>query len=137
MNRDENFVFVYGTLLRGEANHRRLRGARLRAAKASVAGQLYDTGRGYPAMTTETTSPEAYAAAVLGEVYEVDTATLRSLDELEDFYGPDDLRNEYERVRIEVETEDGKLMAWTYVYKQAPTSGKRISGGDWRGFPGT
>ncbi|HZG75058.1 MAG TPA: gamma-glutamylcyclotransferase [Paenibacillus sp.] len=126
-------VFVYGTLLRGEANHRRLRDAKARAATAVVeGGTLYDTGRGYPAMMLEP-RPGDGNATVRGEVYEVDEATLRSLDELEDYYGPNDPRNEYERVRIEVVTEDGSLEAWTYVYKRAPAGSERIPHGDWRG----
>ena len=120
-------VFVYGTLLRGEANHRRLHHARVRAAKAFVAGALlYDTGRGYPAMTMASGGP-----AVYGEVYEVDAATLRSLDELEDYYGPDDPRNEYERISVEAETGEGMVRAWTYVFREPPR-GERIESGDWR-----
>jgi gamma-L-glutamyl-butirosin B gamma-L-glutamyl cyclotransferase len=130
------YVFVYGTLLRGEANHRRLQHVSARAARAFFAGALlYDTGRGYPAMTLEPVQASG-GPTVYGEAYEVDAATLRSLDELEDYYGPNDPRNEYERVRIEIGTENGPLQAWTYVFKREPSGAARIPDGDWRSYMG-
>lgn len=70
-------VFVYGTLLEGEANHRLLATARfLREASTAPAFWLHDFG-GFPAMV------EHGGQAVLGEVYEVDAPTIGKLDRLE------------------------------------------------------
>ncbi len=71
--------------------------------------------------------------AVCGEIYEVDEATLRSLDELEDYYGPNDPRNEYERVKVVAKTNQGDVSVWIYVYAKEPAESDRIVTGDWRG----
>ena len=64
-------VFVYGTLLAGEPNHRVLAGARLVAnARTEPAFELRDLGP-FPGLVS------GGAHAVAGEVYEVDEATLR------------------------------------------------------------
>ena len=63
-------VFVYGTLLAGEPNHRVLTGARLVAkARTEPAFELRDLGP-FPGLVS------GGAHAVAGEVYEVDEATL-------------------------------------------------------------
>jgi len=132
MKSDGIFVFVYGTLLQGEANHRRLKDARRAADRAVARGALYDTRRGYPALLAHAEC----VGTVLGEIYEIDESTLRSLDELEDFYGPGDPRNEYERIRIDAQSEAGGAWTevWTYVYKKAPANGDAIPSGDWRTY---
>lgn len=142
------YIFVYGTLLQGGANHHRLRGARLVAERASVPGWLFDTGKGYPALlpADETAAGETFAdktiagetnACVFGELYEIDATILELLDELEDYYGAGDPRNEYERVRTKVrragDPEEAEWAAWTYVYPEAAVRECRpVDGGDWR-----
>ncbi|MBE7447340.1 MAG: gamma-glutamylcyclotransferase [Kofleriaceae bacterium] len=70
-------VFVYGTLLAGEPNHRVLAGARLVAnARTEPAFELRDLGP-FPGLVS------GGAHAVAGEVQEVDEATLAALDRLE------------------------------------------------------
>ena len=71
-------MFVYGTLLVGEYNHRHLTGARLVGeAKTKPAFWLHDLGP-FPGLVA------GGKHAVLGEVYAVDEATLAALDRLED-----------------------------------------------------
>lgn len=75
--RGDTRVFVYGSLLRGEPNHRLLRGARfIGVDRTRAAFTLFDLG-GFPAMATDGT------VAVIGEIYEVDAAMLVALDRLE------------------------------------------------------
>ncbi|WP_415841932.1 gamma-glutamylcyclotransferase family protein, partial [Myxococcus xanthus] len=70
-------VFVYGTLLGGEPNHRLLRGARLIGpARTQPRFTLYDYGP-FPALASRGKH------AVEGEVYEVDALMLAALDRLE------------------------------------------------------
>ena len=71
-------VFVYGTLLVGESNHRLLKGAQLISdeGRTQPGFRLYDLGR-YPALVRDGDH------AVVGEVYEVDEPTLAALDRLE------------------------------------------------------
>jgi len=70
-------VFVYGTLLSGEPNHRLLADAELvGAARTEPDFDLVSLGA-FPAMIA------GGATAIAGEVYEVDRPTLDALDRLE------------------------------------------------------
>lgn len=70
-------VFVYGTLLAGEGNHRLLATAKLIGeARTEPAFELRDLGA-FPGLV------RGGAYAVVGEVYAVDTETLARLDVLE------------------------------------------------------
>ncbi|MCP3104236.1 gamma-glutamylcyclotransferase [Myxococcus sp. K15C18031901] len=70
-------VFVYGTLLSGEPNHRLLSGARLVGpARTLPRFTLYDYGF-FPTLAS------GGKHAVEGEVYEVDALMLAALDRLE------------------------------------------------------
>ncbi|NGM85612.1 gamma-glutamylcyclotransferase [Paenibacillus sp. 7124] len=117
-------VFVYGTLRQGELNHHLMSGARLIARMAQIQGVLMDTGRGYPAVVQED------SGVVAGELYEVSAEMLARLDELEDFYGPKNPANEYERIRTAVTTDSGQREAWVYVYLKREHD--VIAQGDWK-----
>jgi len=115
-------VFVYGTLLAGEPNHRLLANAELvGAAVTKPVFALADLGF-FPAMV------EGGDSAVRGEVYEVDSPTLARLDVLEGhprFYK-----------RRQVVLADGTT-AETYVLSPEQAAGRpTISSGDWRARQG-
>jgi gamma-glutamylcyclotransferase (GGCT)/AIG2-like uncharacterized protein YtfP len=75
--RSRRRIFVYGTLLSGEPNHRLLTEARYVGEAATETGfALYDLGA-YPGMV------QTESGQVEGELYEVDAATLDRLDALE------------------------------------------------------
>lgn len=111
-------VFVYGTLLAGEANHGLLERARFVGEARTPAGYaLHDLGA-YPAMIA------GGGDAVAGEVYEVDAATLAALDELEDHPA-------YYR-RTVITLADGEAAA-TYLLAAADVDGYAvIASGSWR-----
>lgn len=111
-------VFVYGTLLRGEANHHVIAPARfLREAVTRPAYELADLGS-YPALVA------GGATAVRGEVYAVDPRTLRALDALEEH--PDLYR------RAPVTLADGARVQ-SYLLTRVRAAGyPRIASGDWR-----
>jgi len=112
-------VFVYGTLLVGEHNHRLLKGAQLISdeARTQPGFQLYDLGR-YPALVRDGDQ------AVLGEVYEVDEPMLAALDRLE---GHPDL---YRRTGIVLA--DGTAVE-TYLMSPVQLAGYPIIAcGSWR-----
>jgi gamma-glutamylcyclotransferase (GGCT)/AIG2-like uncharacterized protein YtfP len=110
-------LFVYGSLLQGEAAHFRLRGARLMArARTEAAFTLVDMGA-YPALV------EAGDTAVLGEIYTVDEALLAELDEYEEAPGV------YQRRLLGVDGHD----VVAYVLPEPLAAGRpRIASGDWR-----
>ncbi len=123
--------FVYGTLMRGEANHQVAARHGLASVRAGrVRGALFDTGGGYPAMR-----PAADDSWVMGEVLVPQDfdAALRAMDELEGYAGEGADGNLYERRLIEVDLEGGeRCVAWTYVYAQDLPPQARIASGSWR-----
>ena len=72
-------IFVYGTLKRGHSNHGYLRGQTfIDLATTEPRYRLYDLG-GYPGMILNT----SHGTSIHGEVWEIDDACLKQLDELE------------------------------------------------------
>ncbi|MBM7702262.1 gamma-glutamylcyclotransferase [Metabacillus iocasae] len=120
-----HYVFVYGTLRKGESNHDLLKDAHLVAEQAYTQGALYDSGRGYPAMTTGD-------GVVYGELYEVNDLELKALDQLEG-YKAGSPTNEYERIIQSIKTDVSTIEAIVYVVNEASSLCEtRIPGGDWR-----
>lgn len=79
------FVFVYGTLKRGERNHHRMAGARLvgTAVTRDAAFTLTEQASvSTPGRTTPSVSPGG-AHRIAGEIYEVDDTVLAALDSFE------------------------------------------------------
>lgn len=113
-------VFVYGSLLRGETNHRLLASARfVTVARTRPEFTLHDLGA-FPGLVA------GGATSVVGEVYEVDGPTRVRLDRLE---GHPQL---YRRELIELVTDHGGLTAHVYVYVSSLGRAQAICSGDWR-----
>lgn len=119
-------VFVYGTLMRGGANHDVLvrLGARWLAAARTTRGRtLVDLGP-YPALLRLDETRDAVAPEVHGEVFVLDDGALPALDEFE---GCPTL---YLREPIDLVTDDGATTAFTYVFaKKTPRSAQPIATG--------
>lgn len=98
-------IFTYGTLMKSHANHNKYLGSAEFIGNAILLDYaLYNLGW-YPGI-------KEYAGhKVKGEVYEIDTDTLRRLDIYED---EGDL---YKRILVKVEFEDQALIeVETYIY---------------------
>ena len=118
MTKRDSLLFVYGTLMRGEAAHARLgQDARfVAAARTEPTFMLVDMGE-YPALV------EGGRASVAGELYEVDDAILSALDDYEE------VPQMYERRSIEV----GGQTALAYLLRPELANGLPvIASGDWR-----
>ena len=115
---DTTPVFVYGTLLSGEANHRLIEHASFLGEALTLPDfELADLGP-YPALVL------GGATAVRGELYAVTPALLRVIDRLEGHPGF------YRRVSIAVA--DGRPSV-TYILEPGQAQGyPRITSGDWR-----
>ena len=111
-------VFVYGSLLRGEPNHRVISaGTFVGAARTTEGFALFDLGA-YPGMIATD------HGTVAGEIYEVDDATLAALDRLEGH------PRYYQRTRISL---DEGIEVETYLLPLEYVDGrKRVETGDWR-----
>uniref|UniRef100_A0A7C2FUI4 Gamma-glutamylcyclotransferase family protein n=3 Tax=Thermus islandicus TaxID=540988 RepID=A0A7C2FUI4_9DEIN len=122
-------VFVYGTLKRGQRNHSLVAPYLQRVLPGSVAGfRLYHLGAGghrpyaYPAMVPG-------EGRVYGEVLFLRPQALPLLDALEEE------GVEYRRVRVRVETPEGRLSAWTYLYLGDLEAALPLPEGVWEGYP--
>jgi gamma-glutamylaminecyclotransferase len=111
-------VFVYGTLLAGEPNHRLLADAALvGAARTEPDFDLVSLGA-FPAMVP------GGGTAIAGEVYEVDPDTLDALDRLEGH------PRFYQRRAVRLD-DGGEVLAYLLTPDQV-RGRPRITSGDWR-----
>lgn len=133
-------VFVYGTLLHGEARRPYLAGAGepTDSVNASTRGLLYEIhGADYPALQIDARA----TSRVRGELCHSDDIArlLVRLDEVEGFGGYAGADNLYERTVVTVQASRPEGMktelAWTYVMTDAHTKGSLLEHGDWRGRP--
>lgn len=119
-------VFVYGTLMRGGANHAVLvrLGARYVVSARTARGRtLVDLGP-YPALLPHDEARDALAPNVHGEIYELDESALPALDEFE---GCPTL---YTRARIPLTTGAETVEAWVYVFaRPMPRSAQPVTTG--------
>ncbi|WP_248930153.1 gamma-glutamylcyclotransferase family protein [Paenibacillus hamazuiensis] len=118
-------VFVYGTLLTGESNHRIAAPYVYAVKPGAIRGTLYDVGP-YPALVLD-----AEGSRIDGEWLTVTPDGLAEMDELESYYGPGET-NEYERVWVQ-DIEDGSKEGWVYVYTDSRGL-PRIREGSWREY---
>lgn len=119
-------VFVYGTLLQGEANYGVAAPYIVSVEPGAVRGRLYDAVD-YPALVVEPDHDDD--GIVYGEWLTVHERGLAAMDELEQYYGPGDARNDYERVLIG--DIDGIRSGWVYVWKNSRGCAP-IRSGSWR-----
>lgn len=96
-------VFVYGTLMRRQRAHSLLKGSIYSRQYVLNGYELINLGA-YPGIRKMT------GASVLGEVYFVDKKTLHELDSYEDEGTP------YHREEVRVESYQGKVFAFAYIY---------------------
>ena len=136
--------FVYGTLRPGEHNHAMfLRGRAAREEPALLEGALLYDGPGFPYVIE---APDVVGAprAVTGELVTAPPGEydelLAVLDALEDYHGPGDPRNVYERLARDVirAADSTTVRAWVYVAARGLADrlrlhGRVIPGGDWTG----
>ena len=118
MDTIETHVFVYGSLLRSEPNHRLLaRATFVGEARTEPRFSLADLGA-FPAMVAEGST------AIVGEVFAVDAETLAQLDALEG------VPRFYQRVAIALD--DGREVD-AYLLRPHQVQGRPfIRSGNWR-----
>jgi gamma-glutamylcyclotransferase (GGCT)/AIG2-like uncharacterized protein YtfP len=119
------YVFVYGTLRKGERNHRLLEQADWIAEQCWTHGEMFNTGYGYPAIKQSNTEK------VYGELYAINADELKRLDLLEGYIGG---RNDnlYDRIKQPIHTDTGTVEASVYVASNESLVNTPISSGDWR-----
>ncbi len=122
------YLFVYGTLARGQRLHRYLKkipGVRFRG-EGKIQGELYVLpGEDYPGAILSSDR----SLFVLGELYEIPepSAAFRLLDKVE---GCDE--GLFRRRLVEVIAAGNRTKAWTYLYAQPLQDAKLIPSGEFR-----
>ncbi len=112
-------VFVYGTLRRGEKRHAALANARF-VGEGTVSGFVMYEPAGYPGIVEGD-------GIIVGEVYAVDAATLRSLDHIE---AVEEGLSRRECAMIELN--DGRtLKCELYLYNRGVVGCTAVPSGDW------
>lgn len=124
MLQPERHVFVYGTLRRGEANDiNRLQPAPRFVGQAVVSGVMHHLG-GYPGVVL------GPGGAVMGEVYAIEPALERVLDDIEGIFPQ--RRDEYFRRELRVKVGELQLDCLVYEINVEYVKGRPvIAGGDW------
>jgi gamma-glutamylcyclotransferase (GGCT)/AIG2-like uncharacterized protein YtfP len=125
------YVFVYGTLRRGEQRDINLLLPKPAfVGHAGVPGVLYDLGA-YPGLRLDG-SDRGASGDVVGEVYAISPALERLLDEIEEVWPQ--ATGEYARreVPLRVGSAQALLHCLVYEVSQARATGRRvIAGRDW------
>jgi gamma-glutamylcyclotransferase (GGCT)/AIG2-like uncharacterized protein YtfP len=126
-----NYLFVYGTLMKGFSNDfaKKLHSFSVLVGNATFPGRLY-TVSWYPGAIHLPTA----STRVHGEVYRLPSLPdlLPELDEYEDIYDDENL-SLYIRRSIPVQMENGPILnCWVYLYNQVLTDLKVIDSGDFR-----
>ncbi|MDF2719046.1 MAG: hypothetical protein K0R28_5971 [Paenibacillus sp.] len=121
-------VFVYGTLMTGEANHGVAAPYVHSVETGAVRGTLFDAGP-YPALVADLAEDGRGSSVVHGEWLTVTDSALSAMDALEDYYGPGDARNDYERVWI-CDIDEARA-GWAYVWNDSRGC-PQIRSGNWR-----
>lgn len=124
-----DYVFVYGTLMRGFKSHDSLSVSERAefAGEGHCVGTLYDLGE-YPGMTLEGDG------RVRGELYRVDDDVLNDIDRFERYY-PESYDDSV-FVRHLEQVVDRDLDAWVYVYNLPIEDATVVESGDWREYSG-
>lgn len=118
-------LFVYGTLLPGQAGWSLLAKFAQGHMDASAAGTLYDTLRGYP------TARFGGEGRIRGAAVTLHPASVEeALEVIDEYEGADEGR--YRRIQIPVVTPDGASDAWAYDHLGPTDDLVVIPSGDWR-----
>jgi gamma-glutamylcyclotransferase (GGCT)/AIG2-like uncharacterized protein YtfP len=117
-------VFVYGTLRRGDDNDiTQLQPAPRFIGPASIAGTMYHLG-GYPGVVL------GGGGTVVGEVYAIEPALERRLDEIEELYPQQ--KDEYFKRTVTVEVQARRIECIVYeINPRYVETARPIVGGDW------
>src|SRR5215467_3150516 len=121
-----SLLFVYGTLKRGEKNHRQLVVHQVRfLGEGRIRGRLFRIkGASYPGA-----APTASRRYVRGELYEL-TRPDKALKKLDKFEGTDE--GLFVRKLADVWIAGRKMKAWTYFYPGRSDKAAPIPSGSFR-----
>lgn len=123
-------MFFYGTLMTpfNRPGRQRVNPNLKYVGRGRIGAALFDLGI-YPAAT-----PIDDGSVVWGEVYSTDEpdAVLATLDDIEGYRAAEPERSLYNRTRVDVTLDDGRMTpAWVYFYNAPLGRAQRIASGDY------
>jgi len=124
-------LFLYGTLCHGERNRHLIADAVERSLPGTVRGSLQlrlDDNYPYPCLIEGTDRVGGELVYLTSQRYRV---LLQVIDELEE-YDPRSDSGLYLRRRIRVDSAEGQVSAWTYLWNGALPAGPTMAGGDFQ-----
>ncbi|MBW7474441.1 gamma-glutamylcyclotransferase [Paenibacillus oenotherae] len=112
MNHNVISVFIYGSLLPGQANHHVVSNRMIAARPGRIVGRLVDVGA-YPALIRDESAfrEERY---VRGMWIDVTESGLQGMDQLEDFGGIEE-SNDYDRIWT-ADADCSEQCGWVYIW---------------------
>jgi len=125
-------LFVYGTLLPGEANYARfLAGRTLSEQPASTRGSLWLVdSEGYPYLLPGAETVHGLLMVLVPRLY---AATLAAIDRLEDYDPRFPATSLYLRRTASIRLREGQdTTAWCYFWNAGERPGRHLPGGDFR-----
>ncbi len=113
-NNTESKIFVYGSLREGFHNYEKyLTGQVVKNEVGTVRGELFELkGLGYPALLQGTNEVVGEIMTLKGDV----KAIMQTLDELECYFGENNLTNEYDKITSSVFNTETKKQEQLPVY---------------------
>jgi len=119
-------IFVYGTLLKGLERSYVLDDSELIGDAVAGGVQLYDLGY-YPGIKRSD-------GAVIGELYDVDDITLKTLDTIEGFDSNNINNSLYHRSEIRIIAPSTTIPVFSYLYNLQVDDKMLIEDGDYRNY---
>jgi gamma-glutamylcyclotransferase (GGCT)/AIG2-like uncharacterized protein YtfP len=118
-----NWIFAYGTLMKGQSRHRLLEPAEIKSIlPASLSGELLDFGE-YPGLRLTSRGN----SRVRGELIELG-ALDKVMEQIDEEEGP-----EFRREIVNATADSGEThFAWVYVLASEKSDAPPIPSGDWR-----
>ena len=117
-------IFVYGTLRKGFHNHSLLLNSEyLGTAKTACKYVMFSSGIPFVSRTLKHTQ-------IIGEIYRVSDAVLKSVDSLESYYPDSPDQSWYHRTEIDLINNEG-ILTRAFIYFNDKESGRVITSGDY------
>jgi gamma-glutamylcyclotransferase (GGCT)/AIG2-like uncharacterized protein YtfP len=128
---DQLPLFVYGTLLPDQQNYPRyLAGTIIAEVPATVKGELWwNVAEDYPYLCPGDHTVDGRLITIAADIF---PKTISRIDALEDFIPDDPMASLYLRQPVEVQSELGTQLAWSYFWNRPERPGIRLSSGDFR-----
>lgn len=120
-------VFVYGTLKVGGRLAGSFDSLRLSVKKGTIKGSMFGVGNSFPAIRLNGDG------IIHGEVHEYRDArsVMAHMDIVEGYSGTTEKRNLYNRVIVEVKTDENTVICSTYEFNGVTNKYNKINSGIW------